>query len=484
MPNSFLPRGHAEELSLELAPEAMRELVDLAMEHIVDHITTLSSQPAGYDVGAPLSLELARTPPAETGRPFAELLDLLFKQAIPPSFNTAGPGYMGYIPGGGLFASAVADLIADATNRYVGVWAAAPLLVEIETAVLRWLAQLIGFADTARGVLLSGGSLATFTAIVTARRERLPEDFLSGILYVSDQAHHAIAKAAMLAGFPARNVVVVPSDHRFRLRLDALARQIAQDRRAGHRPFLIAASAGTTNTGAVDDLDGLADIADAERLWLHVDAAYGGFFLLTDRGRQVMRGIERADSVVLDPHKGMFLPYGTGAVVVKDGPGLRRAHAVHADYMPSLQSEGEAEPRIDFCEHGPELSRSFRGLRVWLPLQLHGVGAFRRSLDEKLDLAARAAERLRAIPGIEIVAAPELSIVAFRFHRAGLEDAAGDELNRRLLQRVLASQRVWITATTLRDRFVLRICVLSFRTHRDRLDECVDIIAATAAELT
>lgn len=465
---------------LEPDPEAMRRLVDAAMARIVPHVASLPQQPAADTEGAAaLARSLAESMPEGPGS-LDDALALLFDRAVPKSYNTAGPGYLAYIPGGGLFASAVAALIASSVNRYVGVWAAAPALAQLETNVVRWFCDLVGYPATAGGILTSGGSLANFSAIVMARVACLPEDFLRGRLYVSEQAHHSIKKAALLAGFPVHGVRAVPTDERFRMDVEALRTAMRADRAAGYRPFLVLASAGTTNTGAVDDLPALADLAAAEGLSLHVDAAYGGFFLLTERGRRALRGIERADSVVLDPHKGLFLPYGSGALVVRDAGSLRRAHSVPADYMPETQDDPD---RVDFCELSPELSRDFRGLRAWLPLKLHGAGAFRRALDEKLDLARWACEELRAIPGVEIVAEPQLSLFAFRLVRPGADPAALDALNRRWLAGVNARQHVHLSGTILRGRFVLRICVLSFRTHRDRVAQAVEDLRAEAAAL-
>jgi aromatic-L-amino-acid decarboxylase len=408
------------------------------------------------------------------------LLDLLFDRVIPASFCTPGPGYLAYIPGGGLLQSAVADLIADATNRYVGVFAAAPGLAQIEANVVAWFAGIVGFPPAARGILTSGGSISNFSAIVTARRERLPPDFLEGVLYASDQTHHSVEKAAMLAGFPPENVHVIPTDGAFRIRLDALEDRIRQDRAAGEEPFFVVGNAGTTNTGAVDDLTGLADLARRENLWFHVDGAYGGFFALTEGGRRALAGMERADSLILDPHKGLFLPYGTGCLLVRDGAALKRAHALTADYLPAMQEEDD---HVDFCQISPELSRDWRGLRVWLPLKMHGAAPFRASLREKLELARYAADALRAMPEIEILAEPQLSIVAFRRVPGERSPEAADEGNRRLLDAINARGRVHLTGTVLRGRFALRICVLSFRTHRDRIDACLEDIRSAIAEV-
>jgi aromatic-L-amino-acid decarboxylase len=463
---------------LELSADQMHGLVDEAMRRIVEHITSLPGQPA-HDVDG--AMEVARSvierEPPERGTAAGVLLDEVFRLAK-KSFNAAGPGYLAYIPGGGLFPSAVADLVADSLNRYTGVCAAAPALVQLETNVIRWFCRMAGYDQpSAGGFLTTGGSLANFTAVVTARRDRLPENFLHGTIYASDQVHHSVLKAAALAGFPAANVREVATDERFRMRVDSLSERLAADRAAGMHPFLLVASAGTTNSGAVDDLEALAAVARSEDLWLHVDGAYGGFFVLTERGRATLKGIEQADSITLDPHKTLFLPFGTGSLLVRDAATLQRAHGMHAEYLPELQREAEL---VDFCEISPELSRDFRGLRVWLPLKMYGLAAFRAELDEKLDLIAWATAELRAIPGIEIVAEPQLTIVAFLLHREGIDD---DTLNRRLLEKINARKRVMLTPTVLRGRFVIRLCIVSFRTHMDRMQMCMEDIRAAIEEV-
>jgi aromatic-L-amino-acid decarboxylase len=456
---------------LEPSADEMRSLVREAMERIVAHIESLPEQPAARVKGAfRLARKLAEPLPEE-GTPFPKLLDVLFRKTVPASLNTAGPGYLAYIPGGGLFHTAVADLIADAVNRYTGVYAAAPALVQLEANVLDWLRQIAGFPPEARGLLTSGGSLSNLIALVTARRERLPEDFLKGTLYVSDQTHHSVQKSAILAGFPPANVREVPADARFRIRLDALEEKIAEDRGRGLTPFLVVGNAGTTNSGAVDPLPELAEIARRHGLWFHVDGAYGGFFRLTEEGKATLRGLELADSVVLDPHKSLFLPYGTGALLVRDGAALRRTHTAEADYMPTIQDETALS---DFSEMSPELSRPFRGLRLWLPIKLLGIAPFRDALQEKLDLAREAAAEIRRMPGIEMVAEPELSLFAFRLARPDLDGDEQDRLNVAFLKRINERKRVFLTGTRLNGRFTLRVCVLSFRTHRERVAMAVE----------
>ena len=455
-------------------------MIEAATDRVLAHFESLPRQPSADTEGGAALARSLREPLPETGRPAEELLDFLFQKVIPKGFNTAGPGYLAYIPGGGLPHSAVADLIAEATNRYVGVFAAAPGLAQIETNVVSWLCQIVGYPETARGILTTGGSLANFSAVVTARRERLPENFLSGTIYASDQVHHSIQKAAMLAGFPEKSVREIPSDELFRIRMDVLARAVAADRAAGLLPFLVVGNAGSVNTGAVDNLASLADFAAREDLWFHVDGAYGGFFLLTDRGRARMAGAERSDSIVLDPHKSLFAPYGTGSLLVHDGDALKRAHAVSAVYLPSMQEDPDL---VDFNQISPELSRSWRGLRLWLPIKMHGIAPFRANLDEKLDLAQWAADELRKIPGVEILAEPQLSIVAFRWSKTKVEDQELNRINRDLMDRINGRKRIYLTGTMLGDRFAIRICVLSFRTHAERMREGMDDIRSAIREI-
>jgi len=456
----------------------MRRLVDAAAQRVIEHIESLPAQPARNVDDAK---EFARgliEPLPHKGESFEKLLDFLFRDAIPRSFNTASPGYLAFIPGGGIFAAAVADLIATATNRYVGVFAAAPALAQLEANVVRWFCEIVGYGKKSGGVLTTGGSMANFIAMIAARKAQLGDDLTHATLYAGDQIHHAFQKASYLAGFPLANIREIESDDKFRVRVDAMEEAIARDRADGFTPFFIAGSAGTVGTGAVDDLDALARLAERENMWFHVDGAYGAFFALTERGRAAMRGMHRADSIVLDPHKTLFQPYGVGALVVKSAAQLREAHSMHASYLPQFQQEEEF---VDFCEVSPELSRDFRGLRVWLPLKMFGIEPFRQLLDEKLDLTGWITEELRKIEGIEIVAEPQLSIVAFRLLRP---NTIPNELNHKLIERINARKRVMMTGTTIGTDFVIRICVVSHRTHMDRMQMCLEDIRAAVAELS
>jgi len=458
---------------LDPAPQDMQAMGEAAVSYLIGFIQRLDDAPAEATEGA---LDLAnrlRAVPPEHGGEFAPVFAEA-QEAISRTFEYAGPGYLAYIPGGGLYTAALADFIAQGVNRYVGLWQPSPAVVQIEENVTRWLCDLFDYPEGSQGLLLSGGSMANLSAMVTARHAKLGEDFTDGVYYVSEQAHASVPKAATIAGFSKRNVRIVATDDELRMDPQALRTQIARDRADGLRPFLVAPSVGTTNTGAIDPIADIADIAEAEDLWLHVDGAYGGFFQLTDRGRERFRGTERSDSVTLDPHKGLFLPYGTGGLVVRDGAAMRDAHYEGAAYLQDLPPTGELP---NYSEHSAELSRDWRGLRVWMPLALHGVAAFREALDEKLDLAGYLADAFRDDDRIELCWEPQLTVIPFRL--AG----ADDDTQREFLARINASKRVFLSSTMIGGRYVLRVCIVSHRTHKDRIDECIEIVGRVADEL-
>jgi aromatic-L-amino-acid decarboxylase len=451
----------------------MRELVRAAGERVVRHLERVALQRASDEEGGIEAARRVIEPLPERGQALEPLLDLYFGELLPKGYNMLSPGALSYVTGGGIFHAAVAEFIAAATNPYVGFWYATPGCAQIEQTVVRWFCDLVGLPAGAAGVLTSGGSMANLTAVVTARTVRLGDDFSRATFYASDQLHHSVEKAIAFAGFPRHSLRLLPCDAAYRMDLDLLVKTIEQDKRSGRLPFMLVASAGTTNTGAVDDLELMADIAERERLWLHVDAAYGGFFALTDRGKKRLRGIERADSVVLDPHKSLFLPFGTGCILARRADDLRRACLAHSEYLETVVKSGEKIGATNPADLSPELSRSFRGLRVWLPLKLVGAAAFREYLDEKLDVARWAADELRAMKDVEILAEPELSILAFRVAPPGRTPAELDDLNRRILEGINRRGKVHISATCVRGCYALRICVLSVRAHEENVGVCL-----------
>ncbi len=462
---------------LEFTPEDMRRMGEAVVRRVVDHLATIQQQPVRGDVDAADLCRAMREPAPEQGSALEPLLDSLFNDWIPRTFNTASPGYLAYIPGGGVFPGALADLISSGVNRYTGVWLTAPALVQLEANVLDWMREWMQFPASTRGLFTTGGSKANFTAIICARERKLGTELRRGTLYLSTETHHSVAKSARLAGILPDRVRTIPVDGEYRMRADALEDAIARDRAQGLMPFLVVSSAGTTNTGAVDPLREIAALCRREGLWHHVDGAYGASFHLCPELRPLLAGLSEADSLTLDPHKGLFIPYGTGALLVRDGDALRAAHSESASYMPENRDDDEF---YDPHQYGPDLSRGFPGLRVWLSFKLFGAARYRAAIAEKRALALDAAQRIAALPHVVMDAPPQLSLFAFHLEWPGASLAAQDAATRELLERVTRRGRVMITGCHAGGRFLARVCVLSFRTHATHMDTCVEHIAEEA----
>jgi len=415
----------------------------------------------------------------EQAADLTELLETLDTAVINEGINAASGGHMGYIPGGGIYPSALGDFLADVTNRYSGVSFASPGAAKMEQRLVQWMTEVVGYPPTSGGDLTSGGSIANLTAIVTARDTMgvRARDVENSCVYMTADAHHCIDKSLRAAGLAECRKRLVPMDDQFRMDVSALEQQIEQDKSSGLWPWLVTASAGTTDAGAVDPVDAIARLAEKYDLWLHVDAAYGGFFLLCEEGRQVLRGLDRAHSIVLDPHKGMFLPYGSGAVLVRHVKWLAQSQAYQADYMQDVKNiEGHHSP----ADLSLELTRPFRGLRFWLPLKLFGLAPFRAALAEKIWLARYFHEQLAKTPGWEMGPYPELSVVTFRYVP---NQGDANLFNQRLVEAVRADGKVFISSTQINGRFVLRLAVLHFRTHLDKVSYVLALLKRLAKEM-
>ncbi|HZD22453.1 MAG TPA: aminotransferase class V-fold PLP-dependent enzyme [Acidimicrobiia bacterium] len=454
---------------LEPDREQRSQLAEEVLAYLNDWFDRAAEMEASGEHLDAATLQSFRQPPQEHGRELKEVLEILDRAGVDGIYHPSG-GHLSYIPNAGLYTSALADFLATGLNRYTGVTTAAPGFAAIEYGVVDWMCSIFDLGPDAAGLLLSGGSMANLTGIVTARTTVLGDHFDTGVIYVTPHTHHSAAKAARLAGFRSDQVVAVDVDENLRMSVNALEERIDADTAGGRRPFLVVASAGTTDTGTIDPLPEIADLVADKDMWMHVDAAYGGFFQLTDRGRVRLGGIERADTIALDPHKGLSIPFGVGALIARDEARLVDAHLGRGAY---LKDEDTHEGIRDIASLGPELSRPFRGLAVWLPLQLHGVGPFRDALDIALDVAEHAYDRIRGVNGVQARWEPDLSIVAFGFD----DDAAG----RAAWEAVNADRQVHLSPTIVDDRFILRFAVLNRRTTTDHIDHAIDIIEKVLA---
>ena len=405
-------------------------------------------------------------------KPLSTLIRAYRDEVSEPGINAASGGHLGYVPGGGIYASALADYIVAVTNEYAGLYYASPGAVIIENEVLNWLKSIFGFPRSAAGSLTSGGSIANLIALTAARDHHKikSEKILKSVVYLSLQTHHCINKALRIIGLEDVIVRYAELDNRWRIDPVKLNEQIEKDKTAGLNPFLIIATAGTTDTGAVDPLYEIGIIAAANKLWYHIDAAYGGFFILTEQKKDLFRGIDMADSLVIDPHKGLFIPYGTGAVLVKDKEAVTHSHHYTASYMQDSVNmvSGLYEP----ADVSPELTRHFRGLRVWLPLQLHGIKPFIACLEEKLLLTCYFRNRLTEI-GFMTGPEPDLSISYFWYPSLSVDE---DTYNKNLLELIHKDGNIFFSSTTINGKFVIRMAILNFRTKLKTIDRAVGMI--------
>ncbi|MFD1162502.1 pyridoxal phosphate-dependent decarboxylase family protein [Hwangdonia seohaensis] len=408
----------------------------------------------------------------EKATALAPLLDSSTKNIDGVGINPASGGHMGYIPGGGLYPSALGDFMAAVSNRYAGVFYAAPGAVRLENMLVKWMCGLMGYPEHAIGNLTSGGSIANLMALVTAREvhKLKARDFERSVIYLTEQAHHSILKAIRISGLSEAQLRYIPLDENLKLSPSHLEKAIIADKKNGLIPFYINTSFGTTNTGTVDPLKPIAAIAKKHKLWLHVDAAYGGFFKLVHKLDSKFKGIEEADSITLDPHKTLFLPYGTGAVLIKDKAHLLKAYHCLADYMQDVIGK---EDEISPADISAEQTKHFRGMRVWLPLKLFGLKPFRAALEEKLYLTRYFYEEIQKIAGFEVGPEPELSVAIFRYVPKGKN---ADEFNKTLLEAIQQDGRIFLSSTNIHHVFWIRVAVVQFRTHLEQIELLLDII--------
>jgi aromatic-L-amino-acid decarboxylase len=445
----------------ELA-EALRVVGD-AIRRWNSGLASLSPAGTAHDaasqgVRADWAPPFAPAPPPEEGEDLAALVDRIVSDFAPDAQVVGHPGFLGYAAGAGNLVSALAQALAMALNPYTGTMSTAPAFVRIEDEVIRWFGAIVGYPAEAGGILTTGSSLAILSAVIAAR-ERARAPWERARCYASDQAHHAVGKALFAAGFRPENLVVLPSRDG-RLDVEALCARVRRDRGAGLAPVLVVGTAGTTNAGRVDPLDAIADLCAECGTWFHCDAAYGGFFRLLPE-IEILRGMERADSISLDPHKSLSMPYGTGALLVRRVADLRFPRGLDASYMPPVL---EDDLRYEYGEISPELSRDFRGLRVWLAIRAFGLAAFRENLREKRRQALWLSEVIRGRPHLELVTEPDLSILTFR-----VREDSDDAKTRALLTRLNSGGRLFLTSAVLGGRFSIRVCLLNFRTTDDIL---------------
>ena len=418
-------------------------------------------------------------------KPMEQVLAVLKEKVPNEGLNPASGGHLGYIPGGGIYPTALGDYLAAVSNEYAGIFYGGPNAVRMENELIRWMCNLIGYPVGSLGNLASGGSIANLIAFVTARdAKKITSDKVrKSVIYLTEQVHHCVHKAIRIGGMGEAIVRNVPMDHRFRMDAGALARMVEADLAEGRYPFLVVASAGTTDTGAMDPINDVADICEKHNLWFHVDAAYGGFFILADVEnadgttiKDSFRGIERSDSVAIDPHKGLFLSYGLGAVLIKDVKAQMESHYYRASYMQDTLGATEEYNPADLS---PELTKHWRGMRMWLPLQLYGIAPFKAALEEKILLCRYFYGEIQKL-GFEVGTYPDLSVCTYRYVP---EQGDANDFNARLLDFVQTDGRIFVSSTTIDGVYWMRVAILCFRTHLREIDTLLEVFRKGVEEV-
>ena len=458
---------------LQMAPELMLDLARQTAELLVDRIRNLPEEGAwDGEFSQGLEDQLLEAPPEE-GRPASEVIDRLKRDVLPFAARLDHPRSFAFVPSSTTWPGVLADFIASGYNINACTWLVASGPSQVELVVIDWFRQWMGYPKTAGGLLTSGGSAASLDAFVAAREAAGNPG--QPTVYMSNQSHSAQIRSARIVGVRPDHVRLIPVDETFRLDMRALTRAVADDRAAGLTPIAVCANGGATVTGAVDPLEAMADYCEAEGIWLHTDAAYGGFAMLTEAGKRLMRGIERSDSIGLDGHKWLFQPYETGGLLVKDGRTLERAFATPHDI---LQDTIWGANHPNMADRGLQLSRSFRALKVWMSIQTFGLAAFRRAIEQGMELASRAGEYAKESNTLELLSPVSLGILCFRVNPAGLEvgEKTLEEVNKVVLARVFWDDPALMASTLVGKTFSLRLCIINHTTTWDDVRETLESI--------
>jgi glutamate/tyrosine decarboxylase-like PLP-dependent enzyme len=466
---------------LQLSKDEMRQLGYRIVDQIVEHFENLSSKPV-MRVSPRAELEARlREPLPEQPTPIDSLLEQLQRDVWPNIGNVQHPRFFAFIPGPSNFVSVMADALAAGFNPFAGNWMEGSGTSQIELITVDWLREMCGLPETAGGLFVSGGSMANLTALMTARCAKLDNRSENAVVYFSDQTHNSIEKALRVLGFAREQIRKLPSDDVFRLRIESLQQAVVEDRAAGRQPFCVIANAGTTNTGAVDPLDELADLCAREDLWLHVDGAYGAAACLSERGKKLLAGIERADSLSLDPHKWLFQPFEIGCVLARDARLLKKTFHTMAEYLEDTRRAEEEE--INYYDYGVQLTRGFRALKLWLSLKTFGAAAFREAINHGFELAEFAESVLRQSNHWRIVTPATMGIVTFRFVVEGCSESEINEIHRRMVEAMAEDGFAFANSTALRGQTVMRLCAINPRTTEEDIRATIEQIERFGREL-
>ncbi|XRE44638.1 Aromatic-L-amino-acid decarboxylase [Tenacibaculum discolor] len=459
----------------DLSKEEMKSYGYKIVDIIAEHWATLEQKKpvASASRKEMDSIFLQEAP--NKGMSAEKVLDFVMDNVIPNSTVISHPKAYSFVPGPSNFISTMADSLATGFNIFSGGWMVSPAAAELEIVTMNWLLKMYNFpVEKGGGIFTSGGSMANLTALVTARRLKCGDDFSKAVIYLSDQAHSSNIKAIRVLGFKKEQIRILPTDLEFRISINKLKNAIAKDRLEGLQPFCYIASAGTTNTGTVDPLDEIADICEEEDLWFHIDGAYGGAAILAEKGAKALRGIERADSLTVDPHKWFYQPYEIGCLLVKDASWLSGTFSEKPEYLRDIEGN---ESEINFYDYGIQLTRRFRALKFYMSIKTYGLDAFKEAVTYNIQLADDVEKMLRKSRNWEIISPATLAVINFRYNPIGLnlEEKEIDELNQKISQKIMESREAFLVTTILNKQVVLRMCLINPKTTMDDIKETLEL---------
>ncbi|WP_115460869.1 pyridoxal phosphate-dependent decarboxylase family protein [Winogradskyella aurantiaca] len=475
-----MDNSHKLQLNAQEMKDYGYQVIDAIVEHFIEET---KKQPVVFGTREEMD-SLFKTEAPEEPMNYKEVMDFVVDKVLPNSSIVSHPKSYSFVPGPSNYVSVMADTLATGFNIFSGGWAASPAAAELEIVTLNWLLKLFKFpSKKGGGLFTSGGSMANLTALVTARRQMCGDDFSKAVIYMSDQAHSSNIKAIRVLGFRKEQVRIIPTDLEFKMAINKLKNAIARDRLAGLQPFCIIASAGTTNTGTVDPLNDIARICKSEKLWFHIDGAYGGAAILSKAGALALKGIEKADSLTIDPHKWLYQPYEMGCLLVRNHKWLSQTFTEKPEYLRDI--EGNTS-EINFYDHGIQLTRRFRALKFYMSMKTFGLNAFRKAVAYNIDLAEETETILRASTNWEVISPATLAIINFRYNPIDKQytEKELDALNQKISEGIIASKEALLVTTVLQNQVVLRMCLINPRTTINDIKETLQKCTAIAKTLS
>jgi glutamate/tyrosine decarboxylase-like PLP-dependent enzyme len=459
------------QIPFKLSKEEMKDYGYKVVDLLVSHFDNLGTEKLVSLASRKQMDALLQESIPNEATPQDEVLNHVVENVLSHSDLLTHPKFYSFVPSPSNYISVMADTLATGYNIFSGGWVGSPAAAELEIVAMNWLLKIFDFPITKGGGLFtSGGSMANLTALTTARRIKCGEDYSKAIIYLSDQAHSSNIKAIRILGFKKRQVRVIPTDGEFKISLNKLKNVIAKDKIEGYLPFCMIASAGTTNTGTVDPLEEMAEICASENLWFHIDGAYGGAAILAEKGKTLLKGIEKADSLTIDPHKWLFQPYEIGCLLVRDHKWLSKTFSEKPVYLRDIEGN---DSEINFYDHGIQLTRRFRALKFYMSIKTFGLNAFREAIEYNISLTEELESFLRKSPKWEVISPATLAIINFRYNSIGhnIPEKELDKLNQYISKRIIDSRSAVLVTTILQDQVVLRMCLINPRTTLEDLQD-------------